>query len=451
MAKNQKKSSTKELAGDGGGGLGGFLADEGTFNRRILWRLGSWGVGSIAAITLAILASQTGSGLIKEAGTAGRQQHSAAADLATQSRQLQSLVKASEREIRRLSSAIDTLNSDRDRLFARVTTLEQGIDSVTGSIKHSATQDEPQQVSQTEAAPDSWPVEPPLLPPPDFALRTARLDQPRKPSANDRSAKGNAATGEHSPEPAVAIAETSPEPASASPPPTLATSPLSVSSGPATALPRPKPVSGEGPDETAAIPTATLKPKKVGESLEHTNAGTKDTQIVVASVPPVAQATVTSTPPAHIPVPHTDFGVDLGSANSIKGLRALWRSVLKSEAKELVSLHPIIVLREHSNGIGIQLRLVAGPLSDAAAAAKICAVLAENGRACETAVFEGQRLATNESKASGAVAATTKKPKWTSSRHQHSGPSARADERSPQPRTPQAAPVPPPPFGSSSR
>jgi hypothetical protein len=36
---------------------------------------------------------------------------------------------------------------------------------------------------------------------------------------------------------------------------------------------------------------------------------------------------------------------------------------------------------------------VAGPLSDAAAAAKICAALAESDRSCETTVFDGQRLA----------------------------------------------------------
>jgi hypothetical protein len=41
----------------------------------------------------------------------------------------------------------------------------------------------------------------------------------------------------------------------------------------------------------------------------------------------------------------------------------------------------------------MQLRLVAGPLNDAAAAAKICAALIESQRTCETAVFEGQRLA----------------------------------------------------------
>jgi len=55
-------------------------------------------------------------------------------------------------------------------------------------------------------------------------------------------------------------------------------------------------------------------------------------------------------------------------------------------------LRPIIVIKESTNGLGMQLRLVAGPLNDAGAAARICAVLTENKRPCETAIFDGQRL-----------------------------------------------------------
>ena len=58
----------------------------------------------------------------------------------------------------------------------------------------------------------------------------------------------------------------------------------------------------------------------------------------------------------------------------------------------LTALRPIIVIKESINGLGMQLRLVAGPLNDAGAAAKICAVLAENKRPCETTIFDGQRL-----------------------------------------------------------
>jgi hypothetical protein len=90
-------------------------------------------------------------------------------------------------------------------------------------------------------------------------------------------------------------------------------------------------------------------------------------------------------------VQKTEFGVDVGSANSLGGLRALWRGLLKSHAA-LSTLRPIIVVKEGNNGLGMQLRLVAGPLDDAATAAKICAVLMESQRICESTLFDGQRL-----------------------------------------------------------
>jgi len=93
-------------------------------------------------------------------------------------------------------------------------------------------------------------------------------------------------------------------------------------------------------------------------------------------------------------VQRTEFGVDVGGANSLNGLRALWRGLLKSKSTaSLATLRPIIVVKESNTGLGMQLRLVAGPLNDAAAAAKICAALVESQRTCETAVFDGQRLA----------------------------------------------------------
>jgi hypothetical protein len=95
---------------------------------------------------------------------------------------------------------------------------------------------------------------------------------------------------------------------------------------------------------------------------------------------------------ARLPVQRTEFAVDLGTANSVNGLRALWRGLLKSNA-ELSELRPIIIVREGNTGLGMQLRLAAGPLLDAASAAKICAALIESQRPCETTVFDGQRLA----------------------------------------------------------
>src|SRR6202043_1313563 len=112
---------------------------------------------------------------------------------------------------------------------------------------------------------------------------------------------------------------------------------------------------------------------------------------VVASTPPAEDADPDEAPKAALQ--RTEFGVDVGSANSLGGLRALWRGLLKSRSNApLAALRPIIVVKESNSGLGMLLRLVAGPLADAAAAAKICAVMIESERTCETTVFDGQRL-----------------------------------------------------------
>jgi hypothetical protein len=82
---------------------------------------------------------------------------------------------------------------------------------------------------------------------------------------------------------------------------------------------------------------------------------------------------------------------------------------------QLSKLRPIIIVREGNTGFGMQLRLAAGPLLDAASAAKICAALIESQRACETTVFNGQRLAMSADEvapqaAKGAAPAAAAKP-----------------------------------------
>src|SRR5262245_47552785 len=106
--------------------LSRLLADENEFDRRALWRLGSWGTAAVGAVIVATLANQSSIGL--------RREQAAAADLARQARELQSLTRESQGETRRLTSAVDTLNGDRDRLYSRVTVLEQGLESVTGAL-----------------------------------------------------------------------------------------------------------------------------------------------------------------------------------------------------------------------------------------------------------------------------------------------------------------------------
>jgi hypothetical protein len=87
----------------------------------------------------------------------------------------------------------------------------------------------------------------------------------------------------------------------------------------------------------------------------------------------------------------TDFGVDIGGGPTVESLRGLWSSAKGTHGKVFDGLRPVISVRDGKTGA--ELRLVVGPLSNAAAAAKICASLAASGWTCRPAVFDGQRLA----------------------------------------------------------
>jgi hypothetical protein len=374
------------LAGDLGaestGGLfTGLLAEEDEFDRRTLWRLGSWGFAAVGAVTLAVFANQSSLGWRRDQG--------AAAEVTRQAQQIQMLTKESQNEARRLASAIETLNSDRDRLYSRVTILEQGLDSVTGAIAKQHTTAAPQPAPWPSPVPVQEPAAQPAPAPapvvaPVVAIAPAPA-APEKPAAEKppvmASDKPTAAASE---KPPVVAADTAP----AAIVPASNPDPANATVAPLPAMPLVAAKSMIGPPDPAA--SRLVEPAKPAAAVS-----ASPMPEVIAAAPATGDGEKAkedaNAPKAEIQ--RTEFGVDLGTANSVPGLRALWRGLLKSRSNApLFNLRPIIVIKEGINGLGMQLRLVAGPLHDAGAAAKICAVLAENGRACETAVFDGQRL-----------------------------------------------------------
>jgi hypothetical protein len=158
------------------------------------------------------------------------------------------------------------------------------------------------------------------------------------------------------------------------------------------------------PGVTPAPPPSPA-PAAAGEVAATTVA--KDEEKAPSDAPASADAEVPK-------IQRTAFAVELGGASSIGGLRALWRGLLKSNNAELAELRPIIVLRENNSGLGMQLRLAAGPLPNAADAARICAALVESRRACDTTVFDGQRLAMGADEAPNGKPATGAKPSSSS-------------------------------------
>jgi hypothetical protein len=331
-----------------GGFLTGLLAEEDNFDRRTLWRLGSWAAASVGAVIVAVMSNHSSIGLHRDqvAGT----------DLARQSQQIQSVAKESQNEARRLASAIETLNGDRDRLYSRVTVLEQGLESVTGTIaRQNPAAASPQAPATASAStePQSTPQNPVAAPVVSPVAAAAPATPAEKPAVDTAAARNSG------PAPVPSVAQGTPNS-----PATPTVMPLMASK------------SILAPPETAAnAVTASPMPEVVAPAASADDAE-RD--------PPWAAS-------SKVAVQRTEFGVDVGGANSLGGLRALWRG-LKSNAA-LAALRPIIVVKESTTGLGMQLRLVAGPLADAAAAAKICAALLESQRPCETTVFDGQRLA----------------------------------------------------------
>jgi hypothetical protein len=352
MAKNTDHLARSFEIENTGGLLTGFLAEEDELDRSALWRLGSWGAAAVGVVIVALLASQSSVGW--------RRDQVVAADLVRQSQQIQAVARENQNETRRLASAIDTLNSDRDRLYSRVTVLEQGLDSVTGTIARQNSAP-----TSAQAAPASSPT----------AETQPAPQSPAAAPAASPVATMAAATAE---KPRTALPEQAPAAAS----PAAQGASNAPAATPATPLMASKSIMAP-PDAAAG---KLIEPDPV----------TPPRPEVVAYAPPgdnpEADASQAAAPPQA--VQRTEFGVDVGGANSLNGLRALWRGLLTSRSTaSLTTLRPIIVVKENNTGLGMQLRLVAGPLNDAAAAAKICAALMESQRTCETAVFDGQRLA----------------------------------------------------------
>jgi hypothetical protein len=427
MAKDSDRLRGGFDIGETGGALSGLLAEEDEFDRRTLWRLGTWAAVSVGAVVVALVTNQSSIGM--------RREQTAAADLIRQTQQAQLAAKESQSEARRLASAIETLNSDRDRLYSRVAVLEQGLDSVTGAIARQApappsqastgpASPSPASPSQASAAPPANPYALPSTSSPSAApVPTASA----APAASVSTAP--VVTASVDPSPTVA----KPSPVAPVVAPVIATAPAivekqdkqaspvppsdpspAVKSAAAQQQPSPAPPSGSlmapksmmgPPDPAAGKLIAPVAPPKT---------------VTAAPMPEVAAVTKApeeTEPDAAQEAPElvarrTEFGVDVGGANSVPGLRALWRGLLKSRSNaSLTTLRPIIVIRENYNGLGMQLRLVAGPINDAAAAAKICASLTMNDRGCTTTVFEGQRLtmsADEQAKADTSTSSETK-------------------------------------------
>jgi hypothetical protein len=469
MARDSRNLSDSFEGENTGGFISGLLAEEDELDRRALWRLGSWAFATVGAVIVAMLASQSSIGM--------RREQIASADLVRQSQQIQTVAKESQSEARRLASAIETLNSDRDRLYSRVAVLEQGLDSVTGAIARPDSAVKPQAAVSPETpataqkSPPAAAVSPTATPPAAAPAETPAMAQKPapapavSPTVATTATTAPAITRQNStvtspqatapPEMPAAAQKSSPGPAVSAVGTTSATTAPAAEKTTATAAPPPEPspvpasssapVVSTGPAVMPPTPLVAAKsmmgpPDPAAGKLIEPSAPPKTItaepipEVIVASTSPADEAAESDSASAapKLAVQRTEFGIDVGGANSLPGLRALWRGLLKSRSNAaLTTLRPIIVIKESNNGLGMQLRLVAGPINDAAAAAKICAGMIENERACATTIFEGQRLSMNtEPVVSDAKPAPAVKPSF---RKRYTPKRAAQDEPAPKP------------------
>jgi hypothetical protein len=109
-------------------------------------------------------------------------------------------------------------------------------------------------------------------------------------------------------------------------------------------------------------------------------------------LPPVRVAAAPASEPATAPSPKPEFGIDLGGAASIEALRIHWAAMKANYGPLLVGLRPIASPRPRRPA-GVDYRLVAGPLPNAASAAQLCARFPVTRTGCRPAKFDGAHLA----------------------------------------------------------
>jgi hypothetical protein len=164
----------------------------------------------------------------------------------------------------------------------------------------------------------------------------------------------------------------------------------SIAKLPPPAPPAPPPPSGVTPQSSEApkqVKTAPVAPVAAAPAPEPQEMVVQIPAPAPAAAAPV-QAKEAGEPAVTASIP-TSFGLDLGSETSFGALRARW-DTLKREHPELARLSPRISVRDSKGRV--ELRLIAGPFTNASDAARVCASLFVKGVSCDGGLFDGQRL-----------------------------------------------------------
>ena len=107
----------------------------------------------------------------------------------------------------------------------------------------------------------------------------------------------------------------------------------------------------------------------------------------------VAPAGEQSAPDPAASVAPPAYGADIGSAPTMKALRARWAGIHAAHAQILEGLQPVVTVKDNSRSNRLELRLVVGPFANAERAAELCASLAAFRLSCQPTMFDDRHLA----------------------------------------------------------
>ncbi|MDR3496959.1 MAG: SPOR domain-containing protein [Ancalomicrobiaceae bacterium] len=171
-----------------------------------------------------------------------------------------------------------------------------------------------------------------------------------------------------------------PPPPAAAPPDVQQRLPaVQVQAPPIAALPQPAPVKPIAETKQPDVATtASIAPKPA--------AGPETPKPADATAP--AKAVETPVAVAEAPAPR--FAVDLGGFRSIAQVRKAWFELEAKQGKLAKSMKPLARLAESPDGI--EIRLLAGPFADEAAAQTACGQLKAGAPHCGPAVYQGEPL-----------------------------------------------------------
>ncbi|CAL8981196.1 hypothetical protein RHODGE_RHODGE_02983 [Rhodoplanes serenus] len=336
-----------------------------------VFRLAGWGIAAAGALAIAVLAAQSSTSdrrIATAPAPMAAQVESARADAvraeaARVTAQAMARAAEAEREARRLAETVKSLAADRDKLAGRVSALETSLEDLTGSVAQV-------QASRQGAGADLF-MMPGVVPPSGF----------RAPDPAPGRTPAEAAS--RSPDPRT-LPPIEPRETAAVPPGAIAT----AAAPPSAAAPAGAPMSLHPEPPTAGASVADMDPRDIPLPRPNPLAMAR-----VQAAEPSAAAPAPA-PAAAPPEGGKRFAIEIGGPATIDNLRTLWAKVRDGQAGDLVAdLQPAIALREAAKPGLVEMRLVAGPVPTALAAARLCASLSISGIACRSTPYEGQMLA----------------------------------------------------------